>query len=67
MLLSFPSRKFETPEAYAKLDNAITRRFGLPDKRTRYHNPYIKAKDIISNGVKITIKKGSKEENETDT
>jgi len=41
----------------------------LPDKRTRYHNPYVKAKDMISDGIKITIKKkeGSKEENETDT
>ena len=60
---------FETPEAYAKLDNAVTRHLCLPDKRTRYHNPYVKAKDMISDGIKITIKikEGSKEENETDT
>ena len=39
---------FKTPEAYEKLDNVITHRLGLPEKRTRYHNPYITAKDIIS-------------------
>ena len=41
---------YKTPEAYEKLDNFITRRMGLPDKRTRYHNPHISAMDIISDG-----------------
>lgn len=45
---------FETPEAYRKLDNAISRRLGLPDKRTRYHNPHIRAKDIISDGEEVS-------------
>lgn len=39
--------KFTTPEAYAKLDNVITRKLGLPESRTRYHNPYIVAADLI--------------------
>lgn len=46
---------FKTPEAYEKLDNVITHRLGLPEKRTRYHNPYITAKDIISDGEEITV------------
>ena len=45
---------FETPEAYRNLDNAVSRHLGLPDKRTRYHNPHITAKDIISKGEEIT-------------
>lgn len=40
--------QYTTPEAYAKLDNIITRRMGLPEKRTRYHNPHVTAKDLIS-------------------
>ena len=38
---------FNTPEAYVKLDNVITRRLGLPEKRTRYHNPHISANDMM--------------------
>ncbi len=38
---------FETPEAYRALDNIITRRLGLPDDRTRYHNPHVSASDLI--------------------
>ena len=48
---------FETPEAYKNLDNAVSRRLGLPDKRTRYHNPHIAAKDIISEGEEISSDK----------
>ena len=44
---------FETPDAYRNLDNAVSRHLGLPDKRTRYHNPHISAKDIISEGEDI--------------
>lgn len=39
--------QFQTPDAYTKLNNIITRRLGLPEKRTRYHNPYITAADLI--------------------
>lgn len=39
---------FKAPEAYVKLDNIISRRLGLPEKRTRYHNPHITAADMMS-------------------
>lgn len=39
--------QFKTPDAYRKLNNIITRRLGLPEKRTRYHNPYIMAADLM--------------------
>lgn len=41
--------QFKTPEAYAMLNNIITRRLGLPEKRTRYHNPFITAADLMRN------------------
>ena len=37
----------------ARLDNIITRKLGLPEKRTRYHNPYVAASDLIKDGEKI--------------
>lgn len=39
--------KFRTPEAYRKLDNIITRKLKLPDKRKRYHHPNITAQDLM--------------------
>lgn len=39
--------QFKTPEAYIKLNNVISRKLGLPEKRTRYHNPYVSAADLI--------------------
>ncbi len=39
--------KFKTPETYVKLDNIITRKLGLPDKRKRYHHPNITAQDLM--------------------
>jgi formate hydrogenlyase subunit 6/NADH:ubiquinone oxidoreductase subunit I len=45
--------QYKTPEAYAKLDNIITRRMGLPEKRTRYHHPHVTAKDLISDAEQI--------------
>ena len=47
------SVQYKTPEAYAKLDNIITRRMGLPEKRTRYHNPHVTAKDLICDAEEI--------------
>lgn len=44
---------FRTPDAYARLNNIITRRLGLPEKRTRYHNPYIHAADLIKDSQDI--------------
>lgn len=45
--------QFQTPDAYIRLNNMITRRLGLPEKRTRYHNPYITAADLIKNSENI--------------
>lgn len=45
--------QFRTPEAYIQLDNFITRRLGLPEKRTRYHNPYITAADLTKEGEEL--------------
>lgn len=45
--------QFKTPDAYARLDNIITRRLGLPEKRTRYHNPYISANDLMEDADDI--------------
>ena len=45
---------YKTPKAYLTLNNIITNRMGLTDKRTRYHNPHIMAKDIISDGEEIS-------------
>lgn len=39
--------QFRTPEAYVRLNTFITRRLGLPEKRTRYHNPHITASDLM--------------------
>ena len=44
--------QYQRHEAYAKLNNIITRRTGLPDRRTRYRNPHISAKDLLSDGEK---------------
>lgn len=39
--------QFKTPQAYKQLDTFITKRLCLPEKRKRYHNPFIKAKDLM--------------------
>ena len=39
--------QFKTPEAYVALGTLISKKIGLPEKRKRYHNPYIKARDLI--------------------
>jgi ferredoxin len=44
---------FQTPEAYAKLNNAISRKIGLPEKRTRYHNPHITAADLMKDEEEV--------------
>lgn len=41
------SIQFQKPEAYARLNTVITKRLGLPEKRKRYHNPFIKAADLM--------------------
>lgn len=39
--------QFKTPEEYLQLNTIISNRLGLPEKRKRYHNPYIKAADLM--------------------
>lgn len=46
--------RFKTPEAYRRLDNLITRRLGLPEGRTRYHNPYVSAADLITSAEDVS-------------
>ena len=45
--------QFKTPDAYVRLNNPITKRLGLPDGRTRYHNPHITAGDLMQAGETI--------------
>ena len=39
--------QFKTPEAYIELGTLISKKLGLPEKRKRYHNPHIKARDLM--------------------
>ena len=45
--------QFRTPEAHARLNNLVSRRLGLPENRTRYHNPYITAADLMRNREEV--------------
>lgn len=40
--------QFKTPEAYEQLNTVISKRLCLPEKRKRYHNPFIKAADLMA-------------------
>ena len=39
--------QFKTPEAYLELGTLISKNLKLPEKRKRYHNPNIKARDLM--------------------
>lgn len=39
--------QFHTPPAYKQLDTFISKRLCLPEKRKRYHHPFIKANDLM--------------------
>lgn len=39
--------QFKTPQAYQQLGTMISKRLCLPEKRKRYHNPFIKAADLM--------------------
>lgn len=41
------------PEEYKKSNHIVCKMLGLSDKRKRYHNPYILAKDIMKNKQNI--------------
>lgn len=45
--------QFKTPDAYIKMNNIISRRLGLPEKRTRYHNPHIMAADLMNDSKDV--------------
>lgn len=47
--------QFKTPDAYIKLDNIIARRLGLPENRTRYHNPCITAADLMKDSEDASL------------
>lgn len=49
--------QFKTPQAYEQLGTIISKRLGLPEKRKRYHNPFIKATDLMQNRQCIYDKK----------
>ncbi len=48
--------QFRTPEAYQKLNNVISKRLKLPEKRKRYHHPEVSARDLMSNQEKVENK-----------
>jgi len=48
--------QFKTPEAYEKLNTVISKRLCLPEKRKRYHNPFIKATDLMIDKQYIELK-----------
>lgn len=39
--------QFKTPEAYERLNTAISKRLCLPEKRKRYHHPLVSAEDLM--------------------
>lgn len=49
--------QFKTPQAYEQLGTIISKRLSLPEKRKRYHNPFIKATDLMKNRQCICPKK----------
>lgn len=49
--------QFKTPQAYEQLGTIISKRLSLPEKRKRYHNPFIKATDLMQNRQCISAKK----------
>lgn len=52
--------QFKTPEAYQQLNTAISKRLCLPEKRKRYHNPFIKAADLMADKQRVQGKAGAK-------
>lgn len=53
LLPSHKAIQFSTPEAYQKLDNVISNRLKLPEKRKRYHHPNVSAKELMRNQEKV--------------
>ncbi len=51
--------QFKTPQAYEQLGTMISKRLCLPERRKRYHNPYIKAADLMQDRLYICEKKNA--------
>ncbi len=49
--------QFKTPQAYEQLGTIISKRLCLPERRKRYHNPFIKAIDLMQSKQYISAKK----------
>jgi len=45
--------QFKTPQAYERLGTVISKRLCLPEKRKRYHNPFIRAADLMKDRLWI--------------
>jgi len=50
--------QFRTPEAYERLNTVISKRLCLPETRKRYHNPFIKASDLMTDRRYVEGKDG---------
>ena len=45
--------QFKTPQAYKLLGTMISKRLCLPERRKRYHNPLIRATDLMQDKLRI--------------
>lgn len=45
--------QFKTPPAYERLGTVISKRLGLPETRKRYHNPHIRAADLMKDSIPV--------------
>ena len=50
---NFTAIQFKTPKAYKELNTVISKNLCLPERRKRYHNPFIKASDMKKNRQNI--------------
>ncbi len=48
--------QFKTPQAYEQLGTVISKRLCLPERRKRYHNPFIKATDLMHDRLYVCEK-----------
>ncbi len=48
--------QFKTPQAYEQLGTMISKRLCLPEKRKRYHNPFIRTTDLMQDRLCIKTK-----------
>lgn len=46
--------QFKTPQAYEELGTLISKRLCLPERRKRYHNPFVKASDLMQDRTHLS-------------